>query len=200
MAAQFRFVMRSGPTAGKTYPLEGAEISIGRDSACKIAINDAEVSRKHARLVWKENGYVLEDLGSTNGTFINGQRISAPYALKAGELVTFGENIVLMYEAAFDADATVLSSAKVAKATAPVPKPAPAPIPVPVPVYSGQIPAEPVEAQEPAKKKINIWLIIAIAVLLVICACVAFFVLIDQLNLWCSWLPFLVPLLGGACP
>ena len=43
--AQFRFVMRSGPTVGKVYPLEAAEISIGRDSSNMVAINDAEVSR-----------------------------------------------------------------------------------------------------------------------------------------------------------
>ena len=54
-------------------------------------------------------------------------------------------------------------------------------------------------ATAPKKKKFPVWLIIVIALLLVLCACLVFFVIIDQLNLWCRAVPFLVPLFGGAC-
>lgn len=61
---------------------------IGRDLTNDIVINDAEISRRHARLISQAGGYVLEDLGSTNGTFINGQRLASPYILRPGETVT----------------------------------------------------------------------------------------------------------------
>ena len=96
--AQFQLVMRSGPTPGATYPLEGDQLTIGRDSSNAVAINDAEISRKHARLTFQGGKYVIEDLGSTNGTFVNGQRLSGPFVLKSGDVVSFGEQIVLMYD------------------------------------------------------------------------------------------------------
>src|SRR5512147_1961443 len=98
--AEFQLVMRSGPTPGATFPLEGDQLTIGRDSSNGVAINDAEVSRKHARLTFQGGKFVIEDLGSTNGTFVNGQRLTGPHVLKAGDVVAFGEQIVLMYDAA----------------------------------------------------------------------------------------------------
>jgi pSer/pThr/pTyr-binding forkhead associated (FHA) protein len=217
MAGQFQFVMRSGPTVGKIFPLDAPEISIGRDAVNTIAINDSEVSRRHARMELRGSAYVIQDLGSTNGTFINGTRISGMQVLNQGDTVSFGEGIVLVYEPVVDRDATILSS-KAAPVTvqkpapapipppAPVPTPAPAPVrmsaPSPAPVYSGQVPAGPVvmpPEAAPAKKKFPVWLLIVIVLLVIICACAGFFLVIDQLNLWCKVVPFLVPLLGGTC-
>jgi len=135
--AHFRFVMRSGPTVGKVYPLEAAEISIGRDSSNMVAINDAEVSRRHARMELRGSAYMIQDLGSTNGTFVNGTRITGMQVLNPGDTVAFGEGIVLLFDAAEDANATVLSAkapptAVQRPAPAPAPMPAPAPIPAPV--------------------------------------------------------------------
>jgi hypothetical protein len=204
MAAHFQFVMRSGPNVGKVYPLEAQEMTIGRDNSNMIAINDVEVSRRHAKVELRGSAYVIQDLGSTNGTFVNGQRASGIQVLNPGDTISFGEGIMLMYEAVYDPNATVVaSSARAAKTMAPLRRPAPAPTPisVPAPAYSGQVPAGPVPvAAAPAKKKFPVWLIIVILLLVVICACVGFFVLIDQLNLWCRVVPFLVPLLGGVCP
>ncbi len=211
MAAQFQFVMRAGPTVGKVYPLEAPEISIGRESTNIIAINDVEVSRKHARMELQGASYLIQDLGSTNGTFVNGQRVTGMQILNPGDSVSFGEGIILSYESAFDPNATMLSAAKPPR-PAPTPEPAPAPAPMPAPavsgpasapapVYSGQIPSGPVQATPPkARKKFPVWIIILILVLLAICACAGFFLIIDQFNLWCRVLPFLVPLLGGTCP
>ncbi len=219
MAAQFQFVMRAGPTVGKVYPLEGPEITLGRESTNTITINDVEVSRKHARMELQGTAYMIQDLGSTNGTFVNGQRVIGVQPLNPGDSVSFGEGIVLSYESVFDPNATMMSAniSRPAPAAAPTPAPtpaaapvqAPAPTPAPTPVppapgpvYSGQVPAGPPPmAQAPAKprRKFPVWLIILIVVILVICACIAFFVIIDQLNLWCNIVPFLVPLLGGTC-
>ncbi len=227
MTGQFQFTMRSGPTIGKIFPLDAQEVTIGRDAANIIAINDAEISRRHARMELRGSAYVIQDLGSTNGTFVNGTRISGMQVLNPGDTVAFGEGIVLVYEAVVDINATILS-AKAPPATlqspipvsvpAPTPTPTPAPMPAPTPVrmstpnpspmpapapvYSGQVPAGPVAMPQevvPAKKKFPVWIIIVIIVLVLICVCGAFFEMIDYFNLWCKVLPFLVPLLGGTC-
>ncbi len=96
--SSYQFVMNAGPTPGKEFPLEKDELFIGRDLTNDIVINDAEISRRHARLVSQAGGYVLEDLGSTNGTFVNGQRLASPYILRPGETVTLGEHVTLTYE------------------------------------------------------------------------------------------------------
>ena len=200
MAAQFQFVMRSGPNSGKIYPLEAPEILIGRDASNGVAINDAEVSRKHAKLSLQGSAYVIQDLGSTNGSFVNGHRLTGPQVLNPSDTVSFGENIVMIYEATFDSNATVIASSKANQTVAAVRTPAPAPTPSPVQAYSGKIPAGPMPmAAAPVKKKFPIWLLFVIVFLVILCACVGFFVIIDQLNLWCKVIPFLVPYLGGSC-
>jgi hypothetical protein len=205
--AQFRFVMRSGPAVGKVYPLDAQEIYIGRESTNSVVINDAQVSRRHARMELRGSAYVIQDLGSTNGTFVNGTRISGMQVLNPGDMVAFGEGILLAYDSAMDMNATVLSTKPpqtVVQRPAPAPPPAPAPVfrPAPAPVYSGQVPAGPVPmppAAAPGKKKFPVWIIVLIILLLITCVCVGFFLVIDQLNLWCKVVPFLVPLLGGKC-
>jgi S-DNA-T family DNA segregation ATPase FtsK/SpoIIIE len=63
--AGFQLIMRSGPTPGKVFQLKNDEVFIGRDVGNDIVINDAEISRRHARLSVQAGGYILEDLGST---------------------------------------------------------------------------------------------------------------------------------------
>ncbi len=204
MAAQFQLVIRTGPNIGKVFPLEATEISIGRELGNTIVINDAEVSRNHAKLTWQGAGYVIEDTGSTNGTFVNKQRISAPHAVKVGDLVSLSENISLMFEATGDPNATMIASSAQAVKTAiaaapPIPQPRPIPVPSPAPAYSGPAPVypQPVPSQ-PAGNRTNLWLIIGLILLLLVCACAAVLVVIDQLKLWCMVLPFLFQ--PGACP
>lgn len=193
MAALFQFVMRSGPTPGATYSLDGDQLIIGRDSSSGVAINDAEVSRKHARLNFQGGKWVLEDLGSTNGTFVNGQRLASPVVLKSGDVVSLGEQIVLMYEAlSTDAGATMISHKAPARTAVPSPVAA-APAPA-APVYAA--PAAPVAAK-PAN---NMPLFIGLGALGLICVCVVFFVGVDQLNLWCRFpVSIITPLFGGVC-
>ena len=105
----FHLIMRSGPNPGQSHELTNSEIYIGRDIHNDIVINDAEISRKHARLVMQAGGYVLEDLGSTNGTFVNGQRLMGPHVLRPNELIMLGENVSLVFETSYDADATVVA-------------------------------------------------------------------------------------------
>lgn len=195
MAAQFQIVLRAGPDAGKLYPLKGKEITIGRDTGNTISINDAEVSRKHAKLVVQESGYVIEDMGSTNGTFVNGQRVSTPLLLRGGEVIALGEGVVLLFEEAADPNATMVSSRTAAPAK-PQPRPAAKPAP-PQQAYAGQVPAGPDSpvVQSP-KKKLNPWLLVAIIAAGLICVCAVGWLIVDQLNLYCTFFPFLFP---GAC-
>ncbi|HVN16406.1 MAG TPA: FHA domain-containing protein [Anaerolineales bacterium] len=192
MAGQFQLVMRSGPTPGAVYPLEGDQLTIGRDSANTISINDAEVSRRHSRLTFQGGKYVVEDLGSTNGTFVNGQRLSGPYVLKAGDVVALGEQIVLMYDAVnIDPGATMVSPRAAARPGASPSTPVSTPsTPPPVQSYSGQVPASP--SQQTTTKPTNlIPILIVVAVLILICACGAFFWWVDATYRWCVFFPFL---------
>ncbi|MFN8411778.1 MAG: FHA domain-containing protein [Anaerolineales bacterium] len=182
--AQFQFVMRSGPTPGVTFPLEGDQLTIGRDSVNGVAINDAEVSRKHARLTFQGGKYVLEDLGSTNGTFVNGQRLAGPVVLKAGDVVSLGEQIVLMYDAInMDPGATIAVARKSARVEPP-----------PVQSYAQAAPAytaAPVNTPAPAKKSNMTPLLIGGGVLIFICLCISFFVWVDATYRWCTFFPFI---------
>ncbi len=96
--SNFRLVLRAGPTPGKVFSLDKDEMFIGREANNDITINDPEVSRRHARLYVQGGNMILEDLGSTNGTSVNGQRLTGPYVLRAGEIITLGEKITLLFE------------------------------------------------------------------------------------------------------
>ena len=80
-------VFVEGPSTGKTFALEGDEIFIGREPSNTLQIDSPGVSRKHARLNLKNQQHWLEDLGSSNGTFINGERISDPRPLQNGDFI-----------------------------------------------------------------------------------------------------------------
>jgi len=98
VATIFQITMRSGPVPGKTFFLEEEETTLGRDLANDIPISDPEVSRRHARFFMQNDNIFVEDLGSTNGTFLNGERISSPQQLRKGDVITFGESVVMVFE------------------------------------------------------------------------------------------------------
>lgn len=76
--------------SGERLPLGAQVITVGRLPACSITINDANVSRNHAEIRAKGSSFVVVDLGSTNGTKLNGNRITGENALKDGDVVSFG--------------------------------------------------------------------------------------------------------------
>jgi hypothetical protein len=78
----------AGPAAGRTMELEG-EVVIGREEAT-LVIEDPELSRRHARVCPVEGGVLVEDLGSTNGTFVNGERANGPVTLRSSGTVHLG--------------------------------------------------------------------------------------------------------------
>jgi len=94
----YRLIVRRGPQPNQVYELNKDIITIGRDITNDIVINDPECSRHHLRLTRGANGFNIEDLGSTNGTFVNGQRLTGVRALNRGDMIGLGETVTLGYE------------------------------------------------------------------------------------------------------
>lgn len=94
----FRLVVRRGPQPNQVYELNQDMMTLGRDVNNEITVNDPEVSRHHCRLTRGPNGYTLEDLGSTNGSFVNGRRLTGAQPLNVGDLIGLGETVTLAYE------------------------------------------------------------------------------------------------------
>lgn len=67
--------IKKGPSAGTEFLIEKEEITIGRDPASDIFLNDITVSRRHARIFFEKKEAYIEDLGSLNGIFVDGKRV-----------------------------------------------------------------------------------------------------------------------------
>jgi hypothetical protein len=91
--AELQLVIVEGPDTGREFDLAGA-IVIGRDAAVGIVIEDAEASRRHASFSAEGSSATIEDLGSTNGTFVNGERLTGPRDLGAGDRVRIGITVL----------------------------------------------------------------------------------------------------------
>jgi hypothetical protein len=183
----FRLTVRQGLTPGKVFELTQDVITIGRDLKCEVVVNDPEISRNHCRLTAQGSGYQVEDLESTNGTFVNSQKVTAPRMLQPGDLLGLGENLVLEYGISDAAAATIVMAPGAHIPMPPPPPPVEAYVPPPaaLPDMSAGAPpmGEPVAPGEPAwmaappppitpAKKSNRNLIIAIVVaVIVLCCC-----------------------------
>jgi pSer/pThr/pTyr-binding forkhead associated (FHA) protein len=219
MDSTFKLTMKLGPNPGQIFVLSSNEISIGRDIHNDFVINDTEMSRKHARVLRQAEGYAIEDLGSTNGTFLNGIRVMGVQPLRSGDSISFGENVVCAYEAdLIDPDATRISSQPqsfspppppVSSQPTPVSVPPPAPVPLtpiqsqgtfvsaPTPQqydssYQSGLPLDgpsSVPSAQKPKKKNKGLILVLIIFFLLLCGCVILFVVIDSLDLYCKLIP-----------
>ncbi len=86
--ALYRLRMLKGLPADAVYRLD-ADVSVGRGEDASVALTDPSVSRRHATIAIVNGAPVVRDLGSRNGTFVNGERVSTR-ALRAGDVLTFG--------------------------------------------------------------------------------------------------------------
>jgi len=75
---------------GSRHVLDTERVTIGRHSGCTIAVRDTNVSREHAQLRRRPNGWTLRDLGSTNGTKLNGVRVEGEQMLTTGDVIMLG--------------------------------------------------------------------------------------------------------------
>lgn len=86
----------AGPHSGRAYPISTGTLTIGRSPECEIAlVNDGQVSRRHAQVAWNGACWRIEDCGSTNGVFVNSQRVSTRI-LNPGDQITVGQSVLRM--------------------------------------------------------------------------------------------------------
>ena len=78
---------------GRSFDLDG-ELTVGRAAGCQVALEDNYVSQLHARVFTRDGGVWVEDLGSTNGTYLNDQRVSAPLVLRRGDQLKVGSTVM----------------------------------------------------------------------------------------------------------
>jgi pSer/pThr/pTyr-binding forkhead associated (FHA) protein len=97
--SRFQLTVQLGPELGAVHTLTGDLVTIGRYTGNTITIPDEQISRHHARLTKTADGYSIEDLGSSNGSFVNSVRVVHPVPLSSGDLVRLGTSIVMLYEA-----------------------------------------------------------------------------------------------------
>lgn len=92
-----RYVLEiiQGPDSGRTFPLEGNEVHMGRQAQCEIVLRDLEISRRHLKVSQSGDDWIVDDLGSTNGTWLNGQRI-AKQRISPGDRVEIGETVFVL--------------------------------------------------------------------------------------------------------
>lgn len=103
----------TGLDVGRCHALAEASTDLGRGDGVSLRLRDRAVSRMHARIRREDSGFVLEDLGTPNGVFLNGVRLEAPAPLSDGDVMELGRSL-LRFQAAFD---------EAAGAAPPVPRP-----------------------------------------------------------------------------
>src|SRR2546430_1078374 len=95
MRVELRFVR--GPRAGQSYPLDdNATVIIGRGVDTTFRIQDPSISRRHCQITNSPQGVLIADLGSSNGTYVNGQRIGTWTQLQPNDQVMLGNNEILI--------------------------------------------------------------------------------------------------------
>jgi len=97
MSDKFRIVIKKGPNPGQVFDLTKDEITLGRAKTNDFSINDESLSPVIARLVRTATGYTLETLGPTNGTTVNGSRLTTAKSLQNGDQIGFGTEVLMEF-------------------------------------------------------------------------------------------------------
>jgi hypothetical protein len=100
---------------GQRFSAAGPLITIGRGPDNDIVVNDPEVSRRHVSLTWDGRRYIIQDLGTANGTFVNGARLTATQAVQSGDVIGLGATVALTFQTvapAATADTAIRAAAK----------------------------------------------------------------------------------------
>ena len=124
----------AGPLAGRRVDL-GGQLVVGRDEGADVVVADPELSRRHAAVRPSGDAIEVEDLGSLNGTWVNGNRIETPVLLTPGDVVHLGTSAFELARVPPSASGTVAASAPPPAPA--IPAPAPAPVPTPVAAAAG---------------------------------------------------------------
>lgn len=90
-------ILREAQTPIRQWMIEKPEVLLGRAEECDIVLSARAVSRRHAKIVQTSTGYVLQDLGSKNHTFVNGQEVEGDYALQDGDEIQIALAVRLLF-------------------------------------------------------------------------------------------------------
>ncbi|WP_136517658.1 MULTISPECIES: FHA domain-containing protein FhaB/FipA [Cellulomonas] len=93
-AGPSRLVVTEGPLRGTTLPLGSSAVLIGRAPSCTLVLDDDYSSSRHARLFPQDDQWFVEDLGSTNGTYVGDQRVEQPTPVPTGTPVRVGQSVL----------------------------------------------------------------------------------------------------------
>jgi predicted component of type VI protein secretion system len=105
-----KLTVREDPASEKEYPLGEGAVVLGREAFNDVVVFDPEVSRRHAQISFQEGRYIIEDLGSTNGTFVNGRRVNNPVPLHNGDVIEMGEAARIIFSSTADAFGKTVAS------------------------------------------------------------------------------------------
>lgn len=86
-------VVEPPETRGQVYDL-GEELTLGRAAGCQVTLDDTYVSQLHARLFRRDGQLFVEDLGSTNGTYVNRKKVTAPIIMRRGDQLQVGKTVM----------------------------------------------------------------------------------------------------------
>lgn len=90
-------ILREGEAPLRQWVIDKPEILLGRSEACDVVLPARAVSRHHAQILHTDEGYVLRDLGSKNGTFVNGQELQGDYLLRDGDEIQIALAVRLLF-------------------------------------------------------------------------------------------------------
>jgi len=93
-----QLAVQTGSMNGKVFPIVKSETMVGRNQEADIYLGDPGISRQHARLSLYNEEYVLEDMDSLNGTFVNGQQLFYPQVVNDGDLIWFGPQVIVLFK------------------------------------------------------------------------------------------------------
>jgi pSer/pThr/pTyr-binding forkhead associated (FHA) protein len=86
-------VVEPAEQRGRRYDL-GEEVTVGRAAGCQVTLDDTYASQLHARVFQRDGSIFVEDLGSTNGTYLNRKKVSSPVAVKKGDKLQVGKTVL----------------------------------------------------------------------------------------------------------
>ena len=89
-----QMVVTAGPLSGRAFPLTDAQITIGRADDATLVLTDDYASTRHARIFPQDGQWIVEDLGSTNGTYLDRQKVTQPTPVPVGVPVRIGKTVL----------------------------------------------------------------------------------------------------------
>jgi|GEM_PF-6465668 len=207
MSSKLSIIFQTPPLKGLDFPLTKPRVTIGRDPNNDIVIDHIEVSRKHAVIEVNDSLVMITDIGSLNGTYVDGKQINAATELLPGQVIEVSEAVrFILMEQDSPAEKTAMLEPGAIPQTPKVVdtlQPDDRGLDDFEPFYS----EEPVEEiplayetpfEEDTRTRKTVLLVVALLFGLLILGVVGFIWYIDYFALWCDVLPFLFE--PGLCP